>query len=116
MTAQLRMSDSDGLLVGTVDGDVDLASARELTAEILGDVPSAAQGLVLDLSSVRYLDSTGVSMLLELHRSLEAHRQRFIIVLPRISHLWRVFEITGLPSILQITESLDDAREAAAPR
>jgi anti-sigma B factor antagonist len=113
MSATLRMSENDALLIGIVDGDVDLASARELTGEILSDVPSNASGLVLDLSHVRYLDSTGVSMLLELHRSLEGRRQRFVIVLPRTSHLWRVFEITGLPSILRIAESLDEAKEAA---
>lgn len=113
MSATLRMSESDGLRVGIVDGDVDLASARELTAEILNDVPHASSGLLLDLSHVRYLDSTGVSMLLELHRSLDARRQRFIIVLPRTSHLWRVFEITGLPSILRIAESMGAAKEAA---
>jgi anti-anti-sigma factor len=108
------MSETEGLRVGIVDGDVDLASARELTGEILNDVPSSSHGLVLDLTHVRYLDSTGVSMLLELHRALDARRQRFIIVLPRISHLWRVFEITGLPAILTIAESLPDARQAAA--
>lgn len=113
MSASLRMSEDEGLRIGVVDGDVDLASARELTGEIRGDVPSEARGLVLDLTEVRYLDSTGVSMLLELHRALDARRQRFVVVLPRSSHLWRVFEITGLPSILRITESVPAAKAAA---
>jgi anti-sigma B factor antagonist len=107
------MSEHDDMRVGVVDGDVDLASARDLTAEILNGVPTSANALLLDLSHVRYLDSTGVSMLLELHRSLDSRRQRFIVVLPRTSHLWRVFEITGLPSILRIAESIDAAKEAA---
>jgi anti-anti-sigma factor len=107
------MIEDTGLRIGVVDGDVDLASARELTGEIRNDVPSDASGLVLDLSHVRYLDSTGVSMLLDLHRSLASRRQQFIVVLPRTSHLWRVFEITGLPSILKIAESQSAAKQAA---
>ena len=114
MTASLRMREDAGLKIGTVEGDVDLASARDLAAEILEAVPSNAQALVLDLTAVRYLDSTGVSMLLDLHRSLDARRQRLCVVLPRTSHLWRLFEITGLPTILRIGESVMDAKEAAA--
>ena len=113
MSASLRMLDEGGLRIGVVEGDVDLASARDLAAEILNAVPSAAQGLVLDLTHVRYLDSTGVSMLLEIHRSLDSRRQRLSVVLPRTSHLWRLFEITGLPTILRVGESLLDAKEAA---
>jgi anti-sigma B factor antagonist len=108
------LSDDDGYRIGSVDGDVDLASAHDLSNEILKGVPSDATGLVLDLSGVSYLDSTGVSMLLDLHRSLGSRRQRFSVVLPRTSHLWRLFEITGLPAILKIGESLDAAKAAAA--
>ena len=99
--------------IGIVDGDVDLSSARELANEILNGVPNDSMGLVLDLTNVRYLDSTGVSMLLDLHRALDSRRQRLSVVLPRSSHLWRLFEITGLPTILRIGESLSDAKEAA---
>ena len=52
-------------------------------------------------------------MLLDLHRSLDARRQRLCVVLPRSSHLWRLFEITGLPTILRIGETVEDAKLAA---
>ena len=113
MTASLNLSRDDSLYVGAIDGDIDLASARELLTEVLSGVTSDARGLVLDMSNVRYLDSTGVSMLLDLHRSLDARRQRLCVVLPKTSHLWRLFEITGLPSILRIDPTLIDAKAAA---
>lgn len=116
MTASLRVVEDGALRVGAVDGDVDLASARELEAEILDGVPREAQGLVLDLSNVRYLDSTGVSMLLDLHRSLDARRQKLSVVLPKTSHLWRLFEITGLPAILRIGDSVNEAKAAATAK
>jgi anti-sigma B factor antagonist len=113
MSANLRILAEGGLRIVVIDGDVDLASARDLMGEIRSEVPADASGLILDLSNVRYLDSTGVSLLLDLHRSLVSRRQIFVVVLPRTSHLWRVFEITGLPSILKICESLAAAKEAA---
>jgi anti-sigma B factor antagonist len=113
MTASLRWTDDDQLRIGSIDGDVDLASASGLSSEIIKGTPNDIDGLVLDLSAVRYLDSTGVSMLLDLHRSLGARRQRLSIALPKTSHLWRIFQITGLPSILSIGETLEDAKAAA---
>jgi anti-sigma B factor antagonist len=113
VTASLNLSRDEALFVGAIDGDIDLASARELLSEVLSGVASDARGLVLDMSNVRYLDSTGVSMLLDLHRSLDARRQRLCVVLPKTSHLWRLFEITGLPSILRIDPTLVDAKAAA---
>jgi len=113
MTASLRLNRDDSVFVGAVDGDIDLASARDLLSEVLKDVTSDARGLVLDMTNVRYLDSTGVSMLLDLHRSLDARRQRLSVVLPKTSHLWRLFEITGLPTILRIGSTLPDAKAAA---
>ena len=115
MTASLHLAAEDKLCLGSIDGDIDLASARELLSEILKSVSTDAQGLVLDLTAVHYLDSTGVSMLLELHRSLDARRQRLSVVLPKTSHLWRLFEITGLGSILRVGTSLVDAKAAAQP-
>jgi anti-sigma B factor antagonist len=113
MTASLQLEADGGLFVGSIEGDIDLASARDLLSEVLKGVTTDAKGLVLDISNVRYLDSTGVSMLLDLHRSLDARRQRLSVVLPKTSHLWRLFEITGLPSILRVGDSLPDAKAAA---
>ena len=113
MTASLNLAEEDGLFVARINGDIDLASARELLSEVLKGVSTAVHGVVLDMSGVRYLDSTGVSMLLDLHRSLDARRQRLSVVLPKSSHLWRLFEITGLPSILRIGSTLIDAKAAA---
>ncbi len=113
MTATFGLTENGPLLVGKLDGDIDLASARDLSTEILRAVPNDARGLVLDMSSVRYLDSTGVSMLLDLHRALDAKRQRLSVVLPSTSHLSRLFEITGLRSILRIGSSLAEAKAAA---
>ena len=110
----------------TVSDDGKSASARSTvtstwrrrascSAEILSGRAERGARTRPRLSAVRYLDSTGVSMLLDLHRSLDARRQRFSVVLPKTSHLWRLFEITGLPSILRIGETLAEAKAAAKP-
>ncbi len=63
----LRSDDSSGALVLAVIGEVDL-----LSAEQVGDAVSAALArrprvLVIDLSAVTFLDSTGLSVLAQAH-------------------------------------------------
>ena len=114
MSGSLRVVDEGKIRVCSLVGDVDLASARALSSEVLNEVAPDARGLVLDLSDVKYLDSTGVSMLLDVHRTLDRRRQQFVVVLHPESHLWRLFEITGLPRILKIERSIPDAQAVFA--
>ena len=114
MSGSLRVIEDGKIRVCGLLGDVDLASARALSSEILSGVTPDARGLVLDLTDVRYLDSTGVSMLLEVHRTLDRRRQKLVVVLHPESHLWRLFEITGLPRILRIERALVDAQAVFA--
>src|SRR5688572_28962397 len=53
----------DGTVVVAVHGDVDLASAPELWATVEGAV-SAGDRLVLDVSNVAFIDSSGLAVLI----------------------------------------------------
>src|SRR5262245_42324736 len=108
MSGSLRLIEEGKVRICGLVGDIDLASARALSSEILNGVTPDARGLILDLTDVRYLDSTGVSMLLEVHRALDRRRQMLVVVLQNESHLWRLFEITGLERILRIERTLTD--------
>jgi anti-sigma B factor antagonist len=52
-------------LVLRLRGDVDLASEAVLSAVLRRDVPPDVDEIVIDLSEVGFLDSTGVRVLLE---------------------------------------------------
>ena len=56
----------DGAVAGLqLDGELDIASAPELSAAIARAFDAGARAVVLNMAGVGFLDSTGVRMLLE---------------------------------------------------
>ena len=56
------VSHADGLAVTTVRGEIDMASADELSAAL--DDVAAEERVVVDLSGVDFMDSSGLAVLL----------------------------------------------------
>ena len=99
----------DGATVVEVAGELDLHSAPQLRAELTRAIESSAPPrVIVDLSGVTFLDSTGVGVLVgALKRAREADgKLHFCNPQPRVC---RVFEITGLVGVLPLFST----REAA---
>ena len=97
-----------------VAGELDLHSAPQLRAELMRalDVSPAAH-LVLDLSGVNFLDSTGVGVLVgALKRAREAGGDLYLCGAQK--RVLRVFEITGLVGALPLFATREAALEAFA--
>lgn len=85
-----------------VQGDLDLATAHELTsaaAPLVADARLGDPALRLDLAGVTFLDSTGVGALLEVHSSAVAGGGR-VEVISMSPVVERVLELTGLLTVL----------------
>jgi anti-anti-sigma factor len=98
--------------VRAIAGDVDLSSVGGLRRRLLWGIPVESFGLVLDLTGVSFLDSTGLRLLFELRTALAAGHQRLALVLGDDSPLWRLFNVTQLPTIIPVARSLDEAKAA----
>ena len=110
----LEVERLDGVPVARFRGDIDTANAarvREALIELLGE---AADHLVLDLATSRYLDSAGVDMLFRLNERLRQRRARLHVVIPPDSGIARVAEIVALASVIDVHESVEDALGACA--
>ena len=70
--AQIQIDETAGAVVARVTGEVDISNVGPTKRRLTEAVGSAAPGLVVDLSGTTYLDSSGVYLLLELARALEA--------------------------------------------
>ncbi len=68
--------------VAAVEGEIDGSNAADLRLALSERLPSTASALVLDLSQVRYLDSSGIHLLFDLGRRLAARRQAIRLVVP----------------------------------
>lgn len=94
-----------------VGGEIDLHSAPQLRAELLKAVEAAAPKVVIDLSDVTFIDSTGIGVLVgALKRAREKGGSlNFCGIQTRVK---RVFEITGLMRALPLFDSRDLAIKA----
>jgi stage II sporulation protein AA (anti-sigma F factor antagonist) len=75
-------------------GEIDIAAVPALERRLMA-VPNTLHELILDLSAVTYLDSSGVRLLHELHDRMQLRGQQLIVVCPADTGPRRVLELTG---------------------
>jgi anti-anti-sigma factor len=99
---------SAGTFVAALAGEMDIATSPELTtrlATVRGPVPYY---VLVDLSELTFIDSTGIKALVSSAKELEARGGGLIVFAP-MANVQRVFDIVQLPEVLTIVPSLDDA-------
>lgn len=93
-------------------GDLDIANVEEVRLDILDAMPGDAHGLIVDLSSVRYVDSAGVHMLFELVRRLDARRQKTAVVVADGSPVATLLKITNVSDAIPVCTTVEACAEA----
>jgi anti-sigma B factor antagonist len=97
-----------GTTVLSVGGDVDLHTAPQLRDRIRTLVDEGTRRLVVDMTAVEFLDSTGLGTLLGSRKQLVALDGR--LALAGLSdHVLKVFEITSLDQVFDIHSTVDEA-------
>lgn len=98
-----------------VHGEIDLSNAQEVSSAIGSAMGQEARWLVVDLSDITYLDSSGVALLLRLAERLQARRRQLQLVVPRGSPVRRVLVFTGLPRVIPVEARLEEALARCGP-
>ena len=111
MSLQVSVEHVDGVARCVVVGEVDMATTPQLRDELLGLVDEGHRHLVLDVSGVPFLDSTGLGVLMELHRRLRDNDGAVALVGARPA-LVRLLTITNLSRALPVYRSVEDASAA----
>jgi anti-anti-sigma factor len=95
-------------VIVTITGEVDMATAPEV-AQAIDGAPDTAGRVVVDLTDVTFLDSSGLNALVHGQRGLAKRQIDFRVVSPADQFVRRVFEITQLAAPLSVVDSLADA-------
>lgn len=110
MTKLVVSPDTSGPVpVTRISGEIDLANAARMRDEVLALAVGDVRGLIVDLTMVSYLDSSGVKALFQLARDLRQHDQTLLVTVPVGSPLRRVLKVTGLHEVAPICDDLDAA-------
>ena len=109
--AEFRSAPLEGARVVSIAGELDLSNAPQLEHTIAEAVDGGQGAVVVDLSAVRYLDSTAV-------RSLIGHARGPVslhLASPPSSRVRRSLELLGIGAVMPLHDTVEQAVRAAAP-
>lgn len=116
MTAAVEFSESSDppAVIARLAGDIDLAVAPTIRADIERAVHRNRGGVVLDLSETTYLDSTGIRLLYDLAAGLQREGRHLALLATDDAIVRRVLVLTKLDEQVTVATSLDAALHAVA--
>ena len=95
-----------------VSGEIHVSTAPEFQRRLEAAISRGKTAVVLDLTETEFIDSTGLSVILNGLRRVTRQRGRMAIVC-RNPTVRRLFEITRLDSTFDIHETREDALRTA---
>ena len=103
-------SKKDTLIVRVL-GDLDLVSADEIREKLDNSLEETrAQNLLLDLSKITFMDSSGLGVILGRYRQIKEGRGQMIIYGIKPS-LKKILEISGIMSLMPVCNTEKEAWE-----
>ncbi len=99
----------DGIVVVEAVGEIDASSAPELQGVLLSVFGDGHDRVVLDLSGVTFMDSSGIGSVVAAYAEARERRARFVVACGE-GHAARRIRIMGLDSLLDTVDSCDEAR------
>ncbi len=90
-----------------VQGELDLASSPSLESELEQAFAADNADLILDLSELEFMDSTGLSVLVRAHQRAQESGRGFGVIKggPQVQ---RLLSLTGVTERMQVAESLEE--------
>lgn len=94
-----------------LEDKLDTALSPQLKSELLTVHAEGYKNLVLDMSHVKYIDSSGLSALLVGNRTYSEDGGIFVIASPQ-EHAMKLIKISMLDKVLKVVDSHEKAAEA----
>jgi anti-sigma B factor antagonist len=97
----------------SVSGELDQSTAPELRGALAPTVAEPTGSVLVDLSDCEFIDSTGLSLLVETKRALDELQRGFAICCADVD-VRRLLELTGIDQAINLFETRDEAVAALA--
>lgn len=96
-----------------VGGEVDVYTAPKLREKLVELVGNGHHRLIVDMTKVEFLDSTGLGVLVGGLKRVRSHEGSLALVCDQ-ERILKIFRITGLTKVFPIYDSLDEALQSEA--
>ncbi len=97
-------------MVVAAAGEIDASSAPRLQRELLSALAERGARVVLDLSAVTFMDSSGIGAVVAAHAEATDRGGRLVVVCGE-GHAAKRLRVMGLDALLEPADSVDGARE-----
>lgn len=104
----LSTRSQDGRTVVEVAGEIDVYTAPKLREQLAELVDSGRYDIVVDMTGVEFLDSTGLGVLVGGLKRVRTHDGSLQLVCTQ-ERILKIFRITGLTKVFPIHDSVDAA-------
>jgi anti-sigma B factor antagonist len=101
LTVRVEQDGQGAVLVLT--GELDLASGETFSDRLQAVEAGRPELITLDLSGLRFLDSSGLALVVRAHTRARNEGRRLVII-PGPPQVQRVFDITGLNTVLELED------------
>ena len=111
MDIKVDVKDAEGCKILNVCGDVDVYTSPKVKEHINSLIEKEVYKIVVNLEDVRYVDSTGLGVLIGTLKKVKEHNGYIVLVCtnPQIK---KIFQITGLVKIFNMFVNNEEAIEA----
>lgn len=110
ISIDLRATDDGRHQIFALRGSLDIATAATVRAALVDAISTADRGVIVDLTAVDFLDSTGLSTLIGAHkRASERTDGASIRLVAQEGPILRLLRITGLLDVLAVYPTLEAA-------
>ncbi len=113
MELALTHRSEGGVSVLGVEGEVDVSSAPQLQRELSALQEAGARSVIVDLTAVGFLDSTGLGALVAA-RAVAAEAGGTIALVCDQERILKLFTITGLDGAFDIHPTVESAARSLA--
>ena len=108
-----EITERDGVRVIALQGPIDVSKAMELRDLLGQQIDTASARVLLDLSQVTLIDSSGIGILVTAHRRADGQGAKFALA-GATGTVARVFEMTRTNKLLSLYETVDEGVTALA--
>jgi anti-anti-sigma factor len=101
----------DGITILKLSGRMDIEGTGKIDLRLAAATAGTGAHVIADLSDVSFMSSIGIGVLVQLTKAIRRRSGNLVLLNPQpIVRL--VLEKTGMPEILKICETLDEASTA----